>query len=438
MATNTDHTKWTKEQLLSRIKELENLSSKNDLINRVKELEARAPPKRELPPHSNPSTPEKQPTKKKKEMDFSKFATRKIAIRFAYVGWNYHGLAVQTSSDPEEVPTVEHQILAVLHRTRLIPTMDVSDCEFSRCGRTDRGVSALRQVISLRVRSVLSKEDQQDPSKDSKELDYLHILNNLLPADIRAYEICLRPGDEFDARFSCISRHYKYLFLTEGLDIEAMNKAAGYFLGEHDFRNFCKVDPSKQISNFKRTVMAASIVPHESIPSMVYFDLKGTAFLWHQVRSMIAVLFMVGQKLEAPEMVRDLLDMSKYPRRPVYEMAADFPLVLYDCEFPPDMEWKSFRNGETQERTYVKLHDLWYDQWVKTAMVGEMKKMFEQCAHSEIPVKENPNKIFINTGAGMGRATTKYAKLEKRERLEEPDIVNKRWLEKKNAKNASA
>lgn len=402
---------WSREELIKRIHELEheNISHSPSATNAMT--------------NSSTNIEEMEPVKKKKkELDFSKFATRKIALRFAYLGWHYNGLAVQTNTD---VPTVENEILVALHRTKLIHSMDVSDCEFSRCGRTDKGVSAFRQAISLNVRSALTTEEQQDRANDRKELDYLHILNNLLPSDIRMYEVCLHPPPNFDARFSCLSRHYKYYFFNDksnSLDLQLMSQGASYFLGEHDFRNFCKVDPSKQITNFKRTIMKAEIVQDSS--GMCHFDLKGTAFLWHQVRSMIAVLFLVAQKLESPEIIKELLDIDKYPQRPVYEMAADFPLVLYDCEFP-EMEWMSLRNGETMRRSNNQVFDLWYEQFIQSHVVTEMNKMITECSTAQIAPKED--RIYVNTGDGRGRGLAKYPQLAIRGRLDTPEVVNERY-----------
>lgn len=56
-------------------------------------------------------------------------------------------------------------------------------------------------------------------------------------------------------RFSARGREYKYYILQHGdLDIGAMQAAAAHFVGEHDFRNFCKVD-AQHISNFRRRVL---------------------------------------------------------------------------------------------------------------------------------------------------------------------------------------
>lgn len=56
-------------------------------------------------------------------------------------------------------------------------------------------------------------------------------------------------------RFSARGREYKYYILQHGeLDIGAMQEAAAHFVGNHDFRNFCKVD-AQHVCNFRRTVL---------------------------------------------------------------------------------------------------------------------------------------------------------------------------------------
>ena len=363
------------------------------------------------------------------------------------------------------LPTVEEELWKALNKARLVfPTPNPllepgkpnwEGCEYSKCGRTDKGVSAFGQVIGIRVRSnrpvsrvqtstslkdrVSSEEPTPDPNPSEveiaaprldpeattvenetstststksslseepllfhpvdDEIPYCQILNRLLPPDIRMLAWCPTPSPHFSARFSCKERRYKYFFTQpaftptigvaglfngantstsragrrrEGwLDIEAMREAAQKFIGLHDFRNFCKVDPSKQIENFDRRIFHANIEkldlqknpigyvgkpgfqqyedpdeapgghllddfirPQPSTPAIYAFTLQGSAFLWHQVRHMVAILFLVGQGLENPSIVDNLLDVEKNPCKPQYEMADAAPLVLWDCVFP--------------------------------------------------------------------------------------------------------
>jgi len=57
--------------------------------------------------------------------------------------------------------------------------------------------------------------------------------------------------------------------------------------------------------------------------------MKGTAFLWHQVRCIAAVLFLVGLGREDISVVDRLLDPAHTPRKPQFEMAPDEPLLLW-------------------------------------------------------------------------------------------------------------
>lgn len=397
----TKYNDWTKSQLIEHILKLEG--------------------------HQNSDVVASRPQKKVKEMDFSKYSTRKIAIRFAYLGWNYNGLAVQ--NDPS-VKTVEGCILEAFNKTKVIPSLNPSDCEFSRCGRTDTGVSAMRQVISLRVRSNLNESEQVSAENDEREIDYLKMLNSLLPNDIVAYQICLRPPAGFDARFSCLSRHYHYYFYAGRLNIDKMRAGAALFEGKHDFRNFCKVDGSKQITNFVRDIVHSRIsaTPH---PDLFYFDLKGTAFLWHQVRSMMSILLVIGQEIEPPELVSQLLDVDNTPRRPVYPMAADYPLVLYDCEFPSNVEWLPCRTIQAKQQLTVDMFNMWHRRKIEGSLIDLLQSTLQN--YTEFSVNDIPlnNPIRANLGDGIGKPTSNYKPIMTRERLATPDEVNKKWKAKK-------
>lgn len=398
--------------------------------------------------------------------DPSKYSTRFIALKFAYLGQRYNGLEFH-SNNKTPLPTVEEELWKALNKARLVfPTPNSllapdepnwEGCEYSKCGRTDKGVSAFGQVVGIRVRSnrpvnriqrpafgddattdVVTPSDPKgletagppidlttslggdgkatassasDSASDEAssfhsirdEMPYCQILNRLLPPEIRMLAWCPAPPVDFSARFSCKERRYKYFFTqpaftpttgsagllqdsnTPGLptgrrregwlDIHAMREAAHKFIGLHDFRNFCKVDPSKQIDNFERRIFHSDIermdgrqgplgyignpgfrqyehssdeTPRRhhpdddlesqqpSTPTIYTFTLHGSAFLWHQVRHMAAILFLVGQGLESPSLIDHLLDVSKTPNKPHYDMADDAPLVLWDCIFPAE------------------------------------------------------------------------------------------------------
>ena len=342
-----------------------------------------------------------KPTKRHKEQrpfDMSRYAQRHVALRVAYIGTAYQGFAYQVETED----TVEGRVLEALMKTRLIT--DRASSGVSCGGRTDKGVSALGQVLALRVRSNLvdgegviaplhappsaarSSPAAADPpvappaAAPPMELDYCHLLNRVLPPDIRV--TAWSPTDtQFSARFSATHRTYKYFFARAGLDVERMAEGARRLLGEHDFRNFCKIDPS--VTNFRRSVLAAAIQPAsgggggedaDSPLALWEFEVRGTAFLYHQVRCMVAVLFLIGEGKEAPTIVSELLDTARYPRRPNYEIASEAPLLLHEIGYE-DLVWR------TSPAALAEVHSLWggqlQEQSLRFAMLRTMHASLE-------------------------------------------------------------
>ncbi|KAG5915606.1 hypothetical protein E4U53_004450 [Claviceps sorghi] len=425
MSGETNYNSWTKTGLIQRVKELE-----GELKRRTETARsAVAAVDDGNASRGVPETKKRKGPPAKRKMDPSRYSSRFIALKLAYLGKNYGGFEFQAMGNQ---PSIEEELWKALTKACLIFPQDervvqFDCCEYSKCGRTDRGVSAFGQVVGLRVRSnrpLVKKrvktgemggregrkeqeeqekaeeeeeEEEEEPFDDLKdELCYPRILNRLLPDDIRILAWCPSPPADFSARFSCRERQYRYFFTqpafmpdptataiataTTGadpessagqhvlppgwLDIEAMRDAAKRFEGDHDFRNFCKIDPAKQISNFRRRIFESDIVQVENAsgvlpflqgkeysssssspppgllasagpyPKVYYFHVRGSAFLWHQIRHMVAILFLVGQRLESPGLVTELLDTDRNPRRPSYVMADEVPLVLWDCIFP--------------------------------------------------------------------------------------------------------
>ena len=390
--------------------------------------------------------------------DVREYPSAYVALRVMYAGWDYRGFAQQGS---DGVRTVEGALFSALRRTRLIaPDAAPEDVAYTRCGRTDAGVSALGQIVSLRLRSkrgtkgekrraqetnegpcdplrtsdddasddafsrrsesLLQNESRNDGADSTgasrgdrraarsdsthpppggvffaehaeDELDYCALLNRALPEDVRVTGWGY-VHESFSARFDCEFRLYKYFFCAfpdsyettpagplsaEGdektfqkrssLDLDAMRDAARRFEGTHDFRNLCKMD-ARNVHNYVRTVYRCDVVDAAdagawedgggargtrgalgfsrlnksetsagSPPGLCYVRVEGSAFLWHQVRCMAAVLFLVGLRRETPDVVDALLDATKFKNgKPQYEMAPDAPLVLWRCGFARD------------------------------------------------------------------------------------------------------
>ncbi|NXX74425.1 PUS3 synthase, partial [Urocolius indicus] len=377
------------EGLLRRVQELEEEVKR--LREKLREAEAGGGRHQEPPPDPGRSKRRQQ----QRPFDFGAHGRRHVALKVAYLGWGYQGFASQENTSN----TIEEKLFEALKKTRLVE--DRQSSNYHRCGRTDKGVSAFGQVISLDLRSSLpqrkqpgggrsdveeeeEEEGKEEEEEEEEELRYTHILNRVLPRDIRV--LAWAPvGPHFSARFSCLSRTYRYFFPCAGLDVVLMHRAAQSFVGTHDFRNLCKMDVANGVLNFQRTILSASVSwvdegggggaeePGDPF-RLCQFEVTGQAFLYHQVRCMAAVLFLVGQGMESPQIIEQLLDVEKNPRKPQYSMAVEFPLVLYDCEFE-NLRW--IYDREVQEFNVRLLQQLWAEHAVKSHMLRDMLRGLE-------------------------------------------------------------
>ncbi|XP_067344836.1 tRNA pseudouridine(38/39) synthase isoform X2 [Channa argus] len=182
-------------------------------------------------PHGNISSSKKsKKASKERPFDFSVHPRRHVALRLAYLGWAYQGFAVQENTDN----TVESRLFEALLKTRLIQDRQTSN--YHRCGRTDKGVSAFSQVITIDLRSTqfcgglgVTLPENVDISTKKKasvsELPYVKMLNRVLPQDIRILDWA-PVAEGFSARFDCQSRTYRYYFPRGSLDVALMAEAA--------------------------------------------------------------------------------------------------------------------------------------------------------------------------------------------------------------------
>lgn len=402
----------------------------------------------------------KKPKKAQKGSNINRYMTRHIALRFHYDGATYNGLAQNVNSPTDN--SVEKALFAALQKTCLIDSRE--SCGYSRSGRTDKGVSAFGQVVALRVRSAFpigsyligedskrllqedslpknhleklkclvpkkkGKNNQNDESdlveKEMLEKDFAQLINNVLPSNIRI--LGWSPvSDEFSARFSTRSRLYRYFFVRRDLDLQAMELGCKYMIGRHDFRNLCKMN-CEEVDNFERVIHEGKIIvsngnnesdgfPYEEYCNfskhemdsgdtsrqVCYIEIKGQAFLWHQIRCIASVLFMIGQGLEKPEVVQELLDIKANPGKPSYQFAPDLPLVLHSCEY------SNLRFGHSVQNLWRTSCDL-ENRWEALSLTAERLKNGLLSIRDEAEVKEEDVYNFVK--ATLEEKATKESK----------------------------
>ena len=98
------------------------------------------------------------------------------------------------------------------------------------------------------------------------------MLNKVLPDNIRVTGWCPVAPD-FSARFSCCGRVYRYYFLRRQYNIAKLEEALALLEGEHDFRNFCRID-AINVCDFVRTIFKGRVITVKKAydASIVWFD----------------------------------------------------------------------------------------------------------------------------------------------------------------------
>jgi tRNA pseudouridine38-40 synthase len=213
----------------------------------------------------------------------------RLILTLEYDGTPFHGWAAQPG-----LPTVEAALRDALAET-------FSSVEhLAVAGRTDTGVHALGQVVSVDV--------QGGPPPDRAA----GALNPRLPDEITVVDARPAP-DGFHARHSARSRSYRYRLFTRStpspfetrrswwlprpLDEEALAAAAADLPGEHDFRAFTPTQTQHEV--FVRVVERAEWIRRAD---HLDFEITADSYLRHMVRGL------VGTMVEAPGAIAELLD----------------------------------------------------------------------------------------------------------------------------------
>lgn len=218
----------------------------------------------------------------------------RIALCVEYDGASFHGWQTQPAGN-----TVQDALEAALTQIASEPITVVC------AGRTDAGVHATAQIVHF------------DCYAERPLSAWVRGSNALLPDSVSvrwAHQV----DSEFHARFSAFNRRYRYLLLNRPqrpglshgklgwfhlpLDLEAMQSAARYLIGEHDFSSFRAAEC--QARSPVRTVSEASVRREGDV---IVFDFQANAFLHHMVRNMVGSLVYVGKGKHAPAWIAELI-----------------------------------------------------------------------------------------------------------------------------------
>lgn len=220
---------------------------------------------------------------------------KRVKLVVAYDGTKYCGWQVQPNA--VTVAGVINKALSELLGEE-ITIMGAS--------RTDAGVHAMGNV------AVFDTNNRIPGNKVS------YALNQRLPEDIRIQH-SEEVAPEFHPRFCSCRKTYCYrilnspfpnpckrlyeYFVHRKIDVEAMQEAAQYLVGTHDFKSFCSANT--QVKDTVRTIYSLDV---HRMGDEVIITVNGNGFLYNMVRIIAGTLLQVGTGLKKPEDVKVMLE----------------------------------------------------------------------------------------------------------------------------------
>ncbi|XP_077266936.1 pseudouridine synthase 1 [Temnothorax americanus] len=246
------------------------------------------------------------------------------AMLMGYVGKDYYGMQRNPG-----MKTIEEDLISALLKADLITAEqfeNIRAINFQRAARTDKGVSAIRQVVSLKL-----------PENSDKT-----VINQFLPDVIRVFGI-KRVTKGFNSKNQCDARTYRYIIpsfafaledqsllkLGEEVDederikrlsvidgksytdyrlspesLNRLNSILKLMEGSHNFHNFTsKVKP---LDPRARRYIISFCCSETFVSSGIEFavlEVKGQSFMLHQIRKMVATITAVARNMVPEETI---------------------------------------------------------------------------------------------------------------------------------------
>ena len=232
----------------------------------------------------------------------------RYSIRLSYDGSAFCGWQIQNNAR-----TVQGEL------EKALSILSGANVSVVGAGRTDTEVNAINYTAHFDV----SDEVSINPGRLACKL------NAMLPREVTVHEITAC-REEFHARFDAQSREYHYFVhfrkdpfyekfsyrMRFPLDIEKMNEAASFLIGEHDFRCFEKVGGNNATSictvteaswSYYRPSHCEMLGYPYSEGDYIVFRIKANRFLRNMVRAIVGSLIEVGRGKKDPSWISGLI-----------------------------------------------------------------------------------------------------------------------------------
>ncbi|KAM6975177.1 pseudouridylate synthase 1 homolog isoform 1-T1 [Tautogolabrus adspersus] len=229
--------------------------------------------------------------------DDKKYPKKKVVLLLAYSGKGYYGM--QRNPGTSQFRTIEDALVTSLIKSGCIPENhgeDMKKMSFQRCARTDKGVSAAGQVVSLKLRLME---------------DIIPKINEHLPSQIRVLGL-KRVTQGFNSKNNCDARTYAYMlptvafspkdydtgniagFRLEPETLQRANRLFALYKGTHNFHNFTSQKAASDPSARRYIIEMSCGEPFIcSSTEFAVITVRGQSFMLHQIRKMIGLVIAV-------------------------------------------------------------------------------------------------------------------------------------------------
>ncbi|KAM9338104.1 pseudouridylate synthase 1 homolog [Symphorus nematophorus] len=254
--------------------------------------------------------------------DEKKYPKKKVVLLMAYSGKGYYGM--QRNPGNNQFRTIEDDLVTALIKSGCIPENhgdDMKKMSFQRCARTDKGVSAAGQVVSLKlwlIENIIEK------------------INEHLPPQIRVLGL-KRVTQGFNSKNNCDARTYSYMLPTVAFSpkdydtgniaafrlgpetLQMVNRLFALYKGTHNFHNFTSQKaPNDPSARRYITEMSCGEPFICSDTEFAVITVRGQSFMLHQIRKMIGLVIAVIKGYAKEEVMerswgQEKVDVPKAP-----------------------------------------------------------------------------------------------------------------------------
>ncbi|CAH1159409.1 unnamed protein product [Phaedon cochleariae] len=280
-----------------------------------------------------------------------KVKRRKFALLMGYSGAEYYGMQRNPNTR-----TIEEDLFKALLKTELINEecyTQVQNMQFQRAARTDKGVSAVRQIVSLKL---------------GENIDLAKI-NAELPDVIRVFAF-KRVTKGFNSKSQCDGRTYIYVlptiafapkdknvnqkeFRLDDETFDKINELLKHFTGTKNFHNY--TSKKKQNDPSANRYMKSFICEKPFVKNEVEFavlKVHGQSFMMHQIRKMVGCLLAVVRGSANEEVMLNSFKAEKIsiPRAPGLGLVLEY--VHY-----PRYNYRYGEDGMHEKLTWEDVED---------------------------------------------------------------------------------